>query len=93
MAARKIKFDWVAATANDLKGGEAVFRRADGSWTRTVAEAELVPGGEQGAALLARAQADHADNRVVEPVLIAIDPATRRPLSLRERIRADGPTV
>jgi hypothetical protein len=43
--------------------------------------------------LVARAQADHAANRVVEPVLIAVDPATRRPLSLRERIRADGPTV
>jgi hypothetical protein len=60
MAARKIKFDWVAATANDLAGGEAVFRRADGSWTRAVAEAELVPGGEAGAALLARAQAGPA---------------------------------
>jgi len=93
MAARKIKFDWVAATANDLKGGEVVFRRADGSWTRLVAEAEFVPGGEAGAALLVRAQADHAANRVVEPALIAVDPATRRPLSLRERIRADGPTV
>jgi hypothetical protein len=93
MAARKIQFEWVAATANDLRGGEAVFRRADGSWTRAVAEAEFVPGGEAGAALLGRAQADHAANRIVEPTLIAIDPATHRPLSVRERIRADGPTV
>jgi hypothetical protein len=93
MAARKQTHEWVAATANDLRGGEAVFRRADGSWTSDVRQAELAPGGEAGKALLARAQGDHAANIVVEPVLIALDPVTRTPLLLRERIRATGPTI
>ena len=93
MAARKQTHEWVAATANDLSGGEAVFRRADGSWSRNVEEAELAQGGDAAKALLARAQSDHAANIVVEPVLIALDPATRVPLALRERIRASGPTI
>jgi len=93
MAARKRTHEWLAATANDLAGGEAVFRRADGTWSRDVAQAELAPGGDAANALLARAQGDHAANIVVEPVLIALDPATRLPLALRERIRASGPTI
>jgi hypothetical protein len=93
MASKKASFDWMAATANDLRGGEAVFRRPDGTWTRDVTQAELAHGPEAGKDLLARAQADHEACIVVEPVLIEIDPATRLPRQLRERIRADGPTI
>ena len=80
-------------TANRLTDGAPVYRTGDG-WSKDIAKARLVP--EAGAeALLAEAQSGPRPLPVVAPYLIeAADEAGRvRPVSLRERIRAFGPTV
>ena len=85
----------VVATANDLRSGQVVFRAASGAWTPEVADAEVAESPDAAETLLARARADHDASRVVEPALIAIrrDGASLRPATLKERIRASGPTV
>lgn len=81
-------------TANSLRDGRVVFQTAFG-WSLHVDEAELLEGKEQVAAALARANADAADNRVVDPYAIAVSRSGDEivPVRLREKIRADGPTT
>jgi hypothetical protein len=88
-------FESVVATANDLATGAVVFRAPDGGWTNDIGGAEIAETETQAADLLARACADHAACRVVEPVLIEVrrEAGFVRPASLRELIRASGPTV
>lgn len=94
--ARPLKnFHAVIVTANDLRSGQVVFRRADGAWTNEAASAEVAASRDAAEALLERARADHAACRVVEPVLIEIirEAGIVRPTALRELIRASGPTI
>ena len=83
-----------AVTANDLRSGAVVFLTRDG-WTGDVRLAEVATDLAAADRLLARAKADHDASIVVEPVLIelAVDTGRPSPARLRERIRADGPTV
>ena len=83
----------VVATANDLRSGAVVYRVADGTWNRDVTRAEVAENQEAADRLLARAKADHDACIVVEPVLIEVAGESRRPHSLRERIRDTGPTA
>ncbi len=85
----------LAVTANDLRTGSVVFRRPDGRWCEDVMDADIVVTREAAEALLASARADHDSCLVVEPVLVEITMTGNRPAPtrLRERIRADGPTV
>ncbi len=85
----------LAVTANDLRTGEVVFRRADGRWSEDVFCADIALTQEAADALLAGAKADHDSCIVVEPVLIEITMTGNRPVPtrFRERIRAGGPTV
>ncbi len=80
-------------TANRVGDGAVVFRARDGSWTRVVAAAEIVDG-PAAEALLEAAKADAARAIVVEPYLIDMEAGADgpRPIALRERIRAEGPT-
>ncbi|GAB4195920.1 MAG: DUF2849 domain-containing protein [Thalassobaculales bacterium] len=80
-----------AVTANDLRSGAVVFLTHDGGWT-TEAAAAAIAGPEASQALLAEAERQARENRVIAPYLIAVDEAAR-PLRLRERIRAAGPSV
>lgn len=85
----------LAVTANDLRTGAVVFRRPDGRWSEEVMAAEIVLTQEAADALLASAKADHEACIVVEPVLVEITMTGNRPAPtrLRERIRAEGPTI
>ncbi len=83
------------ATANALRSGTVVFRASDGSWSPDLAAAEIAETHDAAATLLAKALHDQDDCKIVEPALIEIQRqgAVVRPISLREAIRAAGPTV
>jgi hypothetical protein len=83
-----------AVTANRLRDGAVVFRRADGSWGLRVEEAVLAAAEPDAQALLASAEQDAAAALVVAPYLIDVDAAAGAPVptQYRERIRAFGPS-
>lgn len=85
----------VVATGNHLRSGAVIYREAGGTWSGEIGRAEIADSPEAADALLAFAKADHDAGIVVEPMLIDVDRKAGRgaPRSLRERIRADGPTV
>ncbi|ABC22732.1 DUF2849 domain-containing protein [Rhodospirillum rubrum] len=76
-------------TANRLTDGKVVYRRGDGGWSADLAEA-LTLSGEALAAELDRARAE-PDTAVVGIYSHALEGG--EPAHLRERIRAQGPTV
>lgn len=85
-----------AVTANRLLDGEVVYLTADNSWTEAFGEAEIADGPEAAEALLARAVPDGFEKQVLEPYLfeaIEDEAVGFRPVSVREIIRAKGPTV
>ena len=81
-------------TGNRLRDGIPVYYAGAGAWSPTIADAVLVTA-EAAAALLADAQSGPGPSPVIAPYLIeaAAAPDGIRPVSLRERIRAFGPTV
>lgn len=81
-----------AVTANRLTDGAVVFLRADGQWTTAYAEAEIAHAVPRGEALLALADASARRQEVVGHYIFAVD-EEGVPRALRERIRADGPSV
>jgi hypothetical protein len=80
-------------TANRLRDGVPVYRTGDG-WSKDIADARLVAEAE-AEALLAEALAGPKPLPVVAPYLIeaADEGGQVRPVTLRERIRATGPTI
>ena len=80
-------------TGNRLKDGAVVYRTESGGWTTAIANAAIY-GGEADSALAA-AQVDVANAIVVGLELIDVVKGTSgaEPVSLREKIRAYGPTV
>ena len=95
MAKQPKPFAPVIASANDLRAGQVLYRAASGRWTPAIDDAEIAADRGAADALLARARAEHDAAIVVEPALIEVarDGDALRPASLRERIRAAGPTV
>ena len=88
-------FQPVIATGNRLRTGDVVFRTSAGLWSNDVSKALVAETQEAAAQLQGAVDADHAANIVVDQALI---PVTRedgvvRPVALRERIRAQGPTI
>ena len=81
-------------TGNSLGEGLVVFQTISG-WSLDIAKAEVLETKDGVEAALARANADAAANRVVEPYPIEVTRAGARliPVRLREKIRADGPTT
>ena len=84
-----------AATANRLRDGVVVFRTVTGGWSSRIVDAEVVSGEAEAARLLSDAERDSANAVVVGPYLIDVNEidGETRPASLRERIRAFGPTT
>jgi uncharacterized protein YbjQ (UPF0145 family) len=84
-----------AVTANRLRDGVVVFRTVTGGWSSRIADAEAASSEVELARLLAAAERDAANAVVVGPYLIDVTEVDGelRPLSLRERIRAYGPTT
>jgi hypothetical protein len=83
----------VVVTAKLLADGAPVYLTANGSWSRALQEAQVLPAPEGEAAVVARGKQD-------EPLIA--DPYTFKvevrdgfidALTTRERIRSTGPTV
>ena len=79
-------------TANDLLEGDAVWRTAEGGWTRALSEAEVLRDPEAAQERLRRAAAEL--HRVVGPYLadIICGPGGPRPAHFREEFRTRGPS-
>ena len=84
-----------AITANRLGDGLVVFLDDAGGWSLAIADARLVSDGPELDEANAYAKAQHDARVVVEPYPIDIEIVDGKPVPvrLRERIRAEGPTV
>jgi len=81
-------------TANRLRDGVPVYRTVDGGWSPAIDDARLV-SVDESEALLAQSQSGPPPLPVVAPYLIEARciEGKVRPLTLREAIRAFGPTI
>jgi sulfite reductase (NADPH) hemoprotein beta-component len=81
-------------TGNRLADGVVVYFAGAGEWTPAIDKA-LVAEDDHANALLAEAQVGLPPLPAVGPILIEItrDGDHLRPMTLRERIRASGPTT
>lgn len=82
-------------TANRLSDGEAVWY-ADGRWAETMDGAEIATDKVGEERLDAIGKAAFAANLVLDVALVDVeltDTGAIRPIRLRERIRAAGPTI
>ncbi|MFN4271175.1 MAG: DUF2849 domain-containing protein [Aliihoeflea sp.] len=82
-------------TANRLIDGEAVWLASDHSWAETIHAAEIARDDATIEKLERAGRAALCKNEVVDVNLIEIEivDGEIRPLRLRERIRATGPTT
>ncbi|HXQ52080.1 MAG TPA: DUF2849 domain-containing protein [Stellaceae bacterium] len=80
-------------TANRLRDGVPVYRTSDG-WSPAIADARLVVE-DAAEDFLAASQSGPRPLPVVAPYVVeaVVEAGKVRPLALRERIRAHGPTV
>lgn len=84
-----------AATANRLNDGEVVYLSSDNLWVEDFAAADIADGPDAAEALLQRAMPTDYELHVLEPYLFEVlaDGEAFKPASVRETIRAAGPTV
>lgn len=82
-------------TANRLGDGIAVWLDANGQWTERLQEAFVARHAEAVAALEEAGRRAFASNIVLDVNVIEVEEkdGKLRPLRLRERIRAEGPTI
>jgi hypothetical protein len=81
-------------TANRLTDGEAVWLASDHSWAETIQAAEIARDKATEEKLERAGRAAFLKNEVVDVDLVDVEivDGAIRPLRLRERIRAAGPT-
>ena len=81
--------------ANRLIDGRVVFMDESGGWVNEIADGSLLVSRQDAAEQLNAAQQAVEENEVVDPYLIDVsaDGGRRRPVLVRERIRAFGPSV
>jgi hypothetical protein len=84
-----------AVTANRLRDGAVVYRIQAGGWTTDFTALAQLATAAEAEAIATAAGAVNGPDAVVGayPITVEVDGATPRPTSLRERIRAEGPTV
>jgi hypothetical protein len=82
-------------TANRLTDGIAVWLDANGQWTESLQDALVARHEEAVASLEAIGKRDFAGNQVVDVAVIDVQEQDGKlwPVRLRERIRAQGPTM
>src|ERR1700730_14160837 len=82
-------------SANRLADGIVVYAGRDGSWSEQLSQAKIFPSKAEAEAGLLVAQNDAKRNLVVEPVEVEVteDASGLRAVTLREIIRARGPTI
>ncbi|MGH6841628.1 MAG: DUF2849 domain-containing protein [Methylocella sp.] len=81
--------------ANRLADGIVAYVGRDGAWVTRLSQAKIFAGKAEAEAGLLVAQDDAKRNLVVEPVLVEVteDAGALRAVTLREAIRARGPTI
>ncbi|SRR5690606_31612672 len=81
--------------ANRLSDGEAVWLAADGNWVDEISHAETVRDKDGEERLLAAGRDATGRNEVVDAELVDVEiiDGFIRPIRLRERIRAAGPSI
>ena len=81
--------------ANRLTDGRVVFLADGARWVESIEEGLIIESETSGVELLEHAERAVETGIVVDPYLIdvVIEDGRRRPLQLREAIRAFGPTV
>lgn len=89
-----------AITANRLDNGEVVYFDAQKNWQSDIARAAVLDGADALDALMIEALSSRFSQTVVDVYAFAVDdPANHdantpvHPLSVREIIRAAGPTI
>lgn len=82
-------------TANLVVDGEVVYWREDGSWTLELKNAFVCEAADAEAKGLSSADKAVAEQKIMDPYLFAVslDDGEISPSSVREKIRAKGPTV
>ncbi len=82
-------------TANRLLDGEPVYLTAADDWSEALTDAAIADGKDQGAALMDIAAKSVEGRVIVNPYLFDVDVEDGKPspISVREQIRAAGPTV
>jgi hypothetical protein len=82
-------------SANRLADGIVVYAGRDGSWAEQLSQANIFATKAEAEAGLLAAQNDAKRNLVVEPVVVEVteDASGLRAVTLREIIRARGPTI
>ncbi|MBB3658640.1 hypothetical protein FHX15_003887 [Rhizobium sp. BK650] len=82
-------------TANRLTDGVAVWLNANGEWVLSLQEALVARHAEAVAAIEEIGKKSYADNKVVDVAVVDVQEVNGQlwPLRLRERIRAQGPTM
>ena len=94
MSARNTTPSLQILTANRLTDGAVIYLTAAGTWATNIVRSVVAREEKAAAALLARGQRDAEAAIVVAPYLIAAIEGADGPraASLRERIRAEGPS-
>lgn len=82
-------------TANRLSDGIAVWLDANGQWVENLQDAIVARHAECVTSLEAIGKRDFADNKVVDVAVVDVEEQHGKlwPTRLRERIRAQGPTM
>ncbi|QRM55452.1 DUF2849 domain-containing protein [Sinorhizobium sp. BG8] len=82
-------------TANRLSDGISVWLDAAGNWSESLQDAFVARHKEAVDALEATGKQAFADNKVVDANVIDVEEVggILRPLRMRERIRAEGPSI
>jgi hypothetical protein len=82
-------------TANRLTDGIAVWYDREGKWNERIDLSEVVHGKDEAERLEAIGKKAYANNEVIDVAVIEVEEIEGRvrPLRLRERIRAEGPTI
>ncbi|MXN45793.1 DUF2849 domain-containing protein [Shinella kummerowiae] len=82
-------------TANRLSDGISVWLDAAGTWNEHLQSAFVARHKEAVEALEATGKQAYADNKVVDVNVVDVEEfdGVLRPLRMRERIRAEGPSI
>ena len=81
--------------ANRLSDGRVVFLNDRDGWVSDIADGLLLDSKQDAAQTLLMAQRAVEENMIVDPYIIDVlaEDGRRRPVQVRERIRAFGPSV
>lgn len=82
-------------TANRLSDGISVWLDAAGNWVEQLQDAFIARHAEAVTALEATGKQAFDDNKVVDANVVDVEEinGVLRPLRMRERIRAEGPSI